>query len=300
MRSTNDILIEKSGLEITLCLPDMGTGYYRGTRFDHSGIFRRIAKDGFVLADVWFDGYDPYRHDTVCGNSEEFSECGYESARPGEVFLKPGVGMLVREDESAYDHFRLYEVADAGRWSVDRGKDAVSFQQVIDSLEWSYIYNKTVRIIDGSSYEIAHRLRNTGCRTIAGQTYNHNFFTFADACPGPDIEIDFPFVPCGDWRSVYDSVKLSDKGIRFLRDLKEGEGSVFMGNLRPSDGHILPGKIFTQRASGHEVTCMCDRSFDHIVFWSNHRVSCIEPFIQIRVLPGGEFCWKNTYLLSCM
>lgn len=293
----NDILIGKSGLEITLCPPDMGAGYYRGTRFDHSGIFRRIAKDGFALADVWFDGYDPYRHDTVCGNSEEFSECGYDSARPGEVFLKPGVGMLVREDESAYDHFRLYKVADAGRWRVETTEDSASYVHLLECGGWGYEYGKTVRIIDGNSYEITHRLLNTGSKTIEGQTYNHNFFTFGNACPGPDIEIDFPFVPCGNWRSVYDCVALSDRGIRFSRILKEGEGSVFMGNLRPSDGNILPGEIFTQRASGHEVTCMCDRAFDHIVFWSNHRVSCIEPFIPVKVLPGEEFCWKYTYMV---
>lgn len=294
----NDILIGKSGLEITLCPPDMGTGYYRGTRFDHSGIFRRIVKDGFVLADTWFDGYDPYRHDTVCGNSEEFSECGYDDASAGGVFLKPGVGLLVREDNSAYDHFRLHAVADPGRWRVEAAEESVSFVHFLESDGWGYEYEKTVRIIDGSSYEIAHRLLNTGSKTIEGQTYNHNFFTFGNARPGPDIEIDFPFVPCGDWRSVYDSVALSGKGIRFSRILNEGEGSVFMGNLRPSDGIILPGAIFTQRAYGHEVTCVCDRSFDHIVFWSNHRVSCIEPFIPVRVLPKEEISWKYTYLLA--
>lgn len=294
----NDILIGKSGLEITLCPPDMGTGYYRGTRFDHSGIFRRIVKDGFVLADTWFDGCDPYRHDTVCGNSEEFSECGYDDVSAGGVFLKPGVGLLGKEDDSAYDHFRLYEVADAGRWRVETADESATFVHVIGSGDWGYEYEKTVCIIDGSSYEITHRLLNTGSKTIEGQTYNHNFFTFGNARPGPDIEIDFPFIPCGDWRSINDSVALSGKGIRFSRILNEGEGSVFMGNLRPSDGTILPGVIFTQRAYGHEVTCVCDRPFDHIVFWSNHRVSCIEPFIPVRVLPKEEICWKYTYLLA--
>ena len=46
------VILEKGGLELTLCPPDMqGGGYYRGTRFDHSGIFRRIVVDGYVLAD---------------------------------------------------------------------------------------------------------------------------------------------------------------------------------------------------------------------------------------------------------
>jgi len=35
------IVLEDGGLELTLCPPDLQEGYYRGTRLDHSGIFRR-------------------------------------------------------------------------------------------------------------------------------------------------------------------------------------------------------------------------------------------------------------------
>lgn len=52
-----EIVVRKGNLELTLCQP---------------GIFRRIVKGGFFIAQEWFDGYDPYRHDTVCGASEEF------------------------------------------------------------------------------------------------------------------------------------------------------------------------------------------------------------------------------------
>ena len=66
-----EIVVRKGNLELTLCQPSFEDGYYRGTRFDHSGIFRRIVKGEFFIAQEWFDGYDPYRHDTVCGASEE-------------------------------------------------------------------------------------------------------------------------------------------------------------------------------------------------------------------------------------
>ncbi len=77
------IVLAKDGLELTLCVPGLQDGYYRGTRFDHSGIFRRIVKDGYVFADEWFDVYDPYKHD----------------AEVGGVFLKPGVGLLHKDDD---------------------------------------------------------------------------------------------------------------------------------------------------------------------------------------------------------
>ena len=65
------IVLEKDGLELILCIPDLQEGYYRGTRFDHSGIFRRIVKEGYVFADEWFDVHDPYKHDAVPVPSQE-------------------------------------------------------------------------------------------------------------------------------------------------------------------------------------------------------------------------------------
>ena len=173
-----NIVLSKSGLEVELCFPDIVSGYYRGTRFDHSGIFRRIVKDGFVIADEWFDVYDPYKHDAVCGASEEFAQCGYDQAEVGDVFLKPGVGLLVKEDDSPYDHFQLYKVADPGKWTVTYDEDSAVFIHVLDSDEWGYVYEKSIRLLEDGTLEIGHRLCNSGSVNIEGDTYNHNFFTF--------------------------------------------------------------------------------------------------------------------------
>ena len=118
-----------------------------------------------------------------------------------------------------------------------------------------------------------------------------------DSRPGPEIEFDFPFSPCGTWRSEYDSVKLSEHGIRYLRPLVQGE-SVFMGNLNPSDGSEITGDVFRISSSdGHGVTFFADQPFDHIVFWSNHRVGCIEPFIPYALESGEEFEWNYRFAI---
>lgn len=292
-----NIILTKGALEVTLCPPSFEDGYYRGTRFDHGGIFRRIEKDGFVFADEWFDSYDPYKHDAVCGASEEFDQSGYDMAEVGDVFLKPGVGLLVREDDAPYDHFRLYKVADPGRWTVTSDEDSATFIHVLDAEDWGYVYEKVVRLVSDGCIEITHRLCNTGSNIIKGETYNHNFFTFGDARPGPEIEIDFPFGPCGNWRSEYDSVSLSEHGIRYFRPLQPGE-SVFMGNLRPSDGADITGEVYRMSAAGRQVRFEADRPFSHIVFWSNHRVGCIEPFIPYELENGEEFEWNYTYRIQ--
>ena len=305
-----DITISKGALELTMCAPDIENGYYRGTRFDHSGIFRKITLDGFALADLWFDGYDPYRHDTVCGTSEEFGQNGYEEAQVGGVFVKPGVGLLYKDDESAYDHFKLYRVADFGRWTVTEGEDSATFEQVVESDDWGYVYRKVVRVIGENNFEITHHLTNTGRKFLEGEMYNHNFFTFGDSRPGPAIEIDFPFAPCGHWRAEYDSVALSESGIRYFRPIEQGE-SVFIGDLKPVDGTQVTGEVFSQRAVGsgtgseegemlkeHKVTFSADLPFHRIAFWSNHRVGCVEPFIPYCIQPGAELEWKYGYVLQ--
>ena len=63
--------LTKNGLELTFCLPSFEDGYYRGTRFDHSGIFRKIVFNGFVLADEWFDKYVDNRN-LKRGDKNEF------------------------------------------------------------------------------------------------------------------------------------------------------------------------------------------------------------------------------------
>lgn len=289
-----NISLSKGGLELIICLPDLQSGYYRGTRFDHSGVFQSIIKDGFEIAGQWFDRYDPYKHDAVCGTSEEFEQCGYKEAMPGDAFFKPGVGLLIKESDAPYDHFHLYEIADFGKWTISQNPDSISFVHEICSEKWAYIYEKTIHVIDGNTFEIHHKIRNTGCLTIEGDTYNHNFFTFGEGRPGPEIEIDFPFMPDGTWRSEYDSVVLTESGIRFSRPLTVGE-SVFMGNLKPIDGTIVMGEIFSQTWNGHKVTFNSDKAFHRITFWSNHRVGCVEPFIPYTIHPGNEFNWKYLY-----
>ncbi len=55
-------------LRMTLYLPDAAAGYYRGPRFDWSGLISRVEWDGHVLFSPWKDSHDPGNHDDVHGN----------------------------------------------------------------------------------------------------------------------------------------------------------------------------------------------------------------------------------------
>lgn len=91
------IELHNRSTKLVLARPDVATPYYRGTRFDRSGIILSLESRGRKYVSQWFREYDPFNHDAVGGPAEEFSPIGYDNADPGGGFLKPGVGLLERD-----------------------------------------------------------------------------------------------------------------------------------------------------------------------------------------------------------
>ena len=109
-------------LQVKLLLPDAQNGYYRGTRFDWSGAISSLEFKGHEYFGKWFERYDPKIHDAIMGPVEEFltngAGLGYEDAKPGENFVKIGVGAIRKPDEPAFRQFETYDIADHGKWTM--------------------------------------------------------------------------------------------------------------------------------------------------------------------------------------
>ena len=294
------ITISNNTLTISLHTPDSANGYYRGTRFDHAGVFESIIYRGCNYCEPWFESYSPTMHDAVCGPAEEFSPIGLEGTRAGDPFLKIGVGILERLDNEPYDRFLLHRILDEGERLTEAGEDFVRFTHRIDSeTGYGYEYMKEIVLTSGCSFAIRHCLRNTGSKPLKGDVYNHNFFTLGLLQTGPSREIDFPFQPEGDWRAEYSEVGFTDNGIRFSRVLQKGE-SVFTGNLHQA-GRGLKGSpnafVLSEQQSGRGVRMFCGLPMTKAVFWSNHRIACIEPYIDFDIRPGESFDFEINYTL---
>jgi hypothetical protein len=205
--------ITNGQLRVKLYLPDAKTGYYRGTRFDWSGVIASLEYQGHNYYGPWFDRVDPKVHDfayvgsevvaapctAISGPVDEFQSnwtaLGWDEARPGGTFVKIGVGVL-RKDDARYDFVKLYEIVDPGRWTVKKGNDFVEFTQDLadPSSGYSYIYRKTARLTEGEpEMVLEHSLKNTGRRTIQSSVYNHNFLVLDQQPPGPDFAITVPY-----------------------------------------------------------------------------------------------------------
>ena len=304
------ITISNESLKMTLHVPDGAKGYYRGTRFDWAGVFESIEYRGCNYAEPWFESYSPTMHDAVCGPAEEFGPIGFDEAAPGGRFLKIGVGMLERMDDGPYDRFRLHPIAEAGERTVSQSEDSVIFTHRLESPSgYGYEYSKEIHITGKDSFRISHSLKNIGTIGLRTDVYNHNFFTLGLLETGPGRTLDFPFSPDGDWRAEYSEVGFSDKGIRFTRTLREGE-SVFTGNLHqaaPAPSGCIPAILepvcspnafeLCESATGRGVVASCSEPMTRAVFWANHRIACIEPYIDVSLELGHEFRFHIDYKL---
>jgi hypothetical protein len=289
--------ISSARIHAKLYLPDAQSGYYRGTRFDWSGVIPALEWNGHTYFGQWFERYDPKLHDAITGPVEEFltngAALGYDEARPGESFVRIGVGALRKPDESAYRRFETYEIVNPGTWAVNRGADWIEFVHAVpDTAGYAYVYRKRVRLVK-DSLVLEHRLKNTGRKAIATSVYNHDFFMLDNQPTGPNIVVRFPFAP----RATSDLRGLAEiRGQDFFylteferRQTLQTEIEGFGATAKDFDFRV------ENRKTGAGVRQTGDRPISKIVFWSAGITVCPEAYIDLRVEPGKESSWRIAY-----
>lgn len=306
--------ISNGPIRARLYLPDAEKGYYRGTRFDWSGVIASLVYQGHNYYGPWFDKMDVKVHDfvyesaqivagpcsAISGPVEEFSSggkaLGYDEAKPGGTFIKIGVGVLRKPEEADYDHYRLYEVVDPGKWTIRTAPDWVEFaHEVSDSSGYAYLYRKTVRLAkDKPEMVLEHSLKNTGRRAIEGSAYDHNFLVLDQQAPGPDFTITLPFEIRTNRPPDKELATIRGNRIVYLKKL-ENEDRVsadlqgFSDSPRDYDIRIDNPRI----GVGMRITG--DRPLQRASLWSIRSVLSVEPYIAMAVEPGSEFTWKLSY-----
>jgi hypothetical protein len=305
--------LSNSEIRLKIYLPDAKAGFYRASRFDWAGMIYSLVYKGHEFYGQWFQRIDPGVRDfsydgpdivaspctAATGPAEEFvtetnQPLGYEEAKAGGTFVKIGVGSLRKPDDSAYNRFRLYDVADPGKWNVRTTADAVEFTQELSAAGYGYVYRKTVRLGKGAAMNIEHSLHNTGQKPIDTNVYDHNFLHIDGQAPGPDYTITTPFQIKSD--------RAPNKDFAEIR----GNQIVYLKVLADQNRVATPMRGFSDRASDYDVRVenkkagvglriTGDRPLQNEALWSIRAVLAVEPFIHISVAPGEEFTWKMTY-----
>jgi hypothetical protein len=205
--------------------------------------------------------------------------------------------MLRRIDEKAYDAFRLYPIADHGKWSVKRKGDSIEILQILSggSSGYGYEYRKTLRLVKGKSeMELTHSLKNIGKNAIETQVYNHNFLVIDGKGPQEGTTVTLPF-------EVSTGRKLNPELAAI-----EGSKVVYKKTLTGKDVVSFPITGFGDTASDHEIrvedralkagmSVRGDKPLKSVNLWSIRSNVSVEPFVAVSVAPGKELRWTSLY-----
>lgn len=295
-----------------LYLPDATKGYYRGTRFDWSGVFASLTFEGHNYFGPWFEKYDPKIHDAISGPVEEFfggapsvghdtaTGLGYNEAKPGGTFIRIGVGVLRKPEEEKFNRFKTYEIVDAGKWKVERKPDGVTFHHAVADTPsgYGYEYTKIARLEPGKpALVLEHSLKNTAKKTISTEVYDHNFLTIDGQPTSRDFILKFPFqvTATGELNGF---VETKGRQLVYINDIgpQDKEGQFVMAELKGygSSKNDYDIDVYNMKV-GAGVHITGDWPLEKILFWSVRTVLSPEPYLHFDIKPGETAKWKIRY-----
>jgi hypothetical protein len=296
-------VLSNGPVQAVVYLPDPQNGYYRSTRFDWSGVVPCLTYKGHTYFGVWFNRYDPLLNDSITGPVEEFrssdglSSINYDEAKPGGLFLKPGVGVLRKVDDSPYKFGFAYPIVDGGKWTVRTRRTQGVFTHHLQSpLGFAYVYEKTLKLDKNQPLLILeHRLKNTGTKPIDTEVYDHDFFMLDGVPTGPGMEVHFPFEPQAK-RPLEPRGKIDGKDIVYLEELTAGPRQSVTSYLTgysnsPADYDFT----VENRTTGVGVEQTSDSPIAQLNFWSIRTTICPEAYIHVTVQPGETKTWTIRY-----
>lgn len=294
------VRLGNDAISMTVYRPDAPKPFYRGTRFDHAGVIANVKVGGHTVFGKWKPAHDPANNDDITGPCEEFgmqAPLRYADAKPGEPFLKIGVGQLVRPArEREYRFHHNYEVKALAPWTVTATADGVTFVQRAGLNDTTYEYTKVVALLPGKpGFVLRHLLKNTGKTRITTDVYNHNFFN-VDADPiGPNYALDFPSPVKADKPGdrFNELARVAGNRVTFTAVLDKGSAHTPLSGLPAADDYRFalthaPSKLkLNVRGTGAKLT--------KLNLWAVGGCVCPEPFVAIDVAPGKSQSWAIEY-----
>jgi hypothetical protein len=292
-------VLQGGGLKLTVYLPDAKAGFYRGTRFDWSGIVATAEVDGHTVFGYWKATHDPANFEDAPGTAEELGNeapLGYAEAKVGGTFVKIGVGELEKPAEPRYRFSTNYKIVKPGTWQVTPGDRAIDFRQELSHppTGYAYRYHKRVAIAGDRTFVIERTLTNTGTRRLDTDHYGHNFLTVDNDPVGPNYTLRFGFpatavTPAG----LRDIAAVRDGAWVFLKPLESGHvQSRVVGWQDVAEQHRV---TVEHRPSGLAMRIQGDRPLTKFNVWSVRTTLCPEPYVQLSVEPGQSVSWATRY-----
>jgi hypothetical protein len=295
------VALSNGVMTVGITRPD-DPGAYQDARFDWAGMIATVSYNGhtfFSGPEAKLDNKTPY---PVFGTAEEFdAPLGFYDAKPGETFVKIGVGELVRPPQSAWYWWGYpYEIRRPGAWQVRVGADWIEYEQELEGPRGiAYRYVKRVAMEPGRPVvRISRSLENKGLRTLKTSHYCHNFVSIdSQTVLGPPLRIEFgyPLAPHPNpryWRPK-GLVEIQGSSLAFVNTISEGAMYLLM-TAEPRDASANRFRIANPEA-GASVTIQGDRAVTRIALYVAGGTVCPEPFVRLEIDPGKCEKWETVY-----
>ncbi|MFZ2657768.1 MAG: hypothetical protein WAX69_22735 [Victivallales bacterium] len=278
----------------TVAIPDLEKGYYRGNRFEQAGIITKLERDGHTF---FLDApavHSPLNSGECCGPCEEWFEAiAYDDAKPGEPFIKLGVGLYEKPYHPNHLWYCTYWPIKMFGWTTKAEKDRIEFVQEADGPRgWSYRYVKKLILVPGRPVLlIEHTLTNTGKQRIDAEQYAHNFMSLDRKPVEKGLTVSFTFPP----KTTADISKIGTiEGNKLVVTADKVETKfVPLEGWAPDARDVAttittPGTAAGIRIGGDFIVSRMG------VFLSEGQVSC-EPFTKVSLEPGATATWIRNY-----
>ena len=56
--------------------------------------------------------------------------------------------------------------------------------------------------------------------------------------------------------------------------------------------------LLVEKQNGRSVRMTSKKKFTHAVYWSNHRIACIEPYLEFKLETGDSYSFDIDYTLQ--
>lgn len=284
--------LKNNRLKVNIGKPGM---LYRGSRFDWSGFITQVILDDthtFCVPESLVVGQGT----GGCGLCNEFGSIdpvGYNEAKPGEKFLKIGVGFLTKNDNTPYSIIGRYEI-DPAHFTVEVKDHSAKF--IVEHKECRGYGVRLEKIIElrDNKLVINYLLINTGSKEIYTKEYCHNFIGVDNKSFGEDYSLEFDYSISTD-RKV--EVPAIDNNKILWRGTPKEEYFFKMSGYTHKIGNKWR---LLNTASNVGVSEEVNFPITMAAVWGKEHVVSPEIFIEIHLKPGESMSWKRSYEFFCI
>lgn len=288
------LAISNGLINAVLAEPDTVKGYYRANRFEQAGMLLSLDFQGHTYFPAAPREHNPIDPHTPVGPSEEcFDAIAWDDAKPGQPFIKFGVGLYEKSfaaQQAWYNPswpIRMFE------WKTRTGPNWAQFtQDARGPRGWRYRYVKRVVLVPGRpEMRIEHTLVNTGKNEIDIEQYNHNWISIDGALPGDGYSARVPYTPAAVKPSEIihltgNTISVDASDVAHIDVTGSGSSS--------SDNRVL---ISTKKNSA-TIDIAGDRPLSRAAVFSCPQAFSYEPFVTLHVKPGQTTQWSSTYTFA--